>query len=1004
MKKSFYARYSWMILAIVCLATPFLLYNAKLAVDSNTNKVGDWIPKTFTETGELNWFRQHFMGDQFVVVTWDGCKLGGDPSAENSEPDDPRIEQLAQTLIPTDSTRPNAAKYMKYFKSVNTARRVLDRITAPPSSVPYAEAVRRLQGAMVGPDGRHTAVVINLTDDSINDFRSAIGRGVSGILVRQHPQGALYDALAECGITQDMARVGGPPIDNVSIDEEGDRTMTRLVVMAFTFGLGLAWFSLRSLRLTLIVLACGMLSAITGLAIVTLSGDKTDAVVLSMPSLLYILAISGSIHLINYYRDEVIERGVKDAEGRAIAHGWKPTLLCNVTTGIGMASLASAEILPIRKFGIYSAWGVMAMLIILFFYLPAALHYWPLKLKAKPEKKEEHAPSGIEQLLDKGWMRFGSWVIRNHYAVGTACILLTIFVGFGLARMRTNIDLMKLFHPQARILKDYQYLEEKLGKLVPMEIVLRFTPQAQGSIAQAGTKAESQPARNDADRFQQLTFLERMESVNMVQKAIEKQFGAEGANVVGRSMSAVTFAPTMVTEVEGLSNFAKRSGLNSRLEGSRKALESSGFYRAESKDDEELWRVSLRVAAFQNVDYGAFVKDIQQTVEPVVAAHSARAEVLAKVVQKRQNERYAGASIFIWNRSDEAPLAEGAHFSPPREKIFADALQTLLTRSRLRVASNTSDPATVPVTQLDRLHSYDCVVLVGAFTDADVSMIERRGGNVLDARRILNHQIDTLHVREAGGLRPATAGMAAVYTGVVPIVYKTQRVLLDSLISSSFWSFVTITPLMWFVSRSVFAGSVAMLPNILPILVVFGGMGWLNFAVDIGAMMSASIALGVAVDDTIHFMTWFRDDLDRTGDRKSALLAAYRRCATPTTEAALVNGLGLSVFAMSTFMPTRKFGWLMLVILVAGMVAELVMTPALLAGPLGVAFKPRRKKGSKNHEEPQQEQPVFEPVVAIPMPAPTTTKVPGPPHRGQAPAYALKGLSATEKRRSDMYR
>ncbi len=946
MKKTFFARYSWMILAFVAVSTPFLIYNAKLAVDSNTNKVGDWIPSTFTETGELAWFRKHFVGDQFVVLTWEGCDLGGDPSREGSKPDDPRIERLAETLVPSDPKSPNAAKYGKYFKSVNTARRVLTRITSPPSSVPYAQAVERLKGALIGPDGHSTAVVVNLTDSTLDDFRTAIGRGVNGFLGRNHPQGALFDALEECGIHQDEVRAGGPPIDNVSIDEEGDRTMARMVVLAFSFGLGLAWFSLRSIRLTLIVLACGMLSAVTGLAIIHICGDKTDAVVLSMPSLLYILAISGAIHLINYYRDEVNERGVEGAEGRAIQHGWKPTLFCNVTTGIGLASLYSAEIVPIRKFGVYSAWGVMAMLMILFFFMPAALHYWPIKRQQKKNEETEHHPGGFEEWANRFWEQFGGWVIRNHYAVGVSCILLTVFVGFGLARMRTSIDLMKLFHPEARILKDYMSLESRLGKLVPMEVVLRFTPGAQSSAAEHDAKESG--GKEAADRFQKLTFLERMESVNLVQNAIEQQFGEKGANVVGRSMSAVTFAPSIVSEGESLSQFARRSGLNSRLEASRQEFEQTGFFRIDTAGHEELWRISLRVAAFQNVDYGAFVKDIQQTVEPVVAAHEARAQVLAKVTEKRRSERYAGANVFIWNRSDDPAAGQDGQFAPQKEKTFADSLNTLLCRSRLRVQSNTADPATVPVTQLNRLRQYDCVVLVGEFSDADVHMIGRLGGNVLDARGILSRQMDTLHVRDAGGMRPAAAGIAAVYTGVVPIVYKAQRALLDSLISSSFSSFITITPLMWFVSRSIWAGSVAMLPNILPILVVFGGMGWFNFTVDIGAMMSASIALGVAVDDTIHFMTWFRDDLDRTGDRRSAILAAFRRCATPTTQAALVNGLGLSVFATSTFMPTKKFGWLMLVILVAGVVAELFMTPALLAGPLGFAFKPRRKGNKKD--------------------------------------------------------
>jgi hypothetical protein len=132
---------------------------------------------------------------------------------------------------------------------------------------------------------------------------------------------------------------------------------------------------------------------------------------------------------------------------------------------------------------------------------------------------------------------------------------------------------------------------------------------------------------------------------------------------------------------------------------------------------------------------------------------------------------------------------------------------------------------------------------------------------------------------------------------------------------------------------------------VLPVLMVFGGMGWLDIDVDVGSMMTASIALGVAVDDTIHYLNWFRKELDILGDRKLAIIAAYRHCATPTIQAATISGLGLSIFALSTFTPTQRFGILMLVILWLGAVAELIFFPALLAGPLGRVFKPRKKTG-----------------------------------------------------------
>ena len=178
-------------------------------------------------------------------------------------------------------------------------------------------------------------------------------------------------------------------------------------------GLGLAWWSLRSVRLTLIVFACGVLSAAAGLAFVFWTGQTTDAVMMSMPSMLYVLAISGAVHLVNYYRDAVHEHGLEGAPERALSHGWKPAFLCNVTTGIGLASLGTSDLEPIRKFGIYSAAGVAVMLIFLFLFLPAALQFWPIRpaaqgWRARPSGRPGRSGRGhdlVRRVLAAVWLR-----------------------------------------------------------------------------------------------------------------------------------------------------------------------------------------------------------------------------------------------------------------------------------------------------------------------------------------------------------------------------------------------------------------------------------------------------------------------------------------------------------------------------------------------------------------------------------------------------------------------
>jgi predicted RND superfamily exporter protein len=299
--------------------------------------------------------------------------------------------------------------------------------------------------------------------------------------------------------------------------------------------------------------------------------------------------------------------------------------------------------------------------------------------------------------------------------------------------------------------------------------------------------------------------------------------------------------------------------------------------------------------------------------------------------------------VCIWQPGLAEHPPKGVAVESPeyQEHIYAHALQRLLANARLRLTAANLRLSQFNDAQrkaaIQQFKSFDCVVAIGEVPNAELRSVDEASVRVVDAR-------DELVPPSEKPLLAVGTPISAVYTGVVPIVYKAQRALLENLIQSSFWSFATITPLIMVVCRSIFGGAVVMLPNVLPVLVVFGGMGWLGIPVDIGSMMAASIALGVAVDDTIHFLTWYRDGLNRLGERRPAIVYAYRRAGPPTMQAALISGLGLAVFAFSTFTPTQKLGWLMMTILLAGMVAELIMLPAILAGPLGRVFTIRRRE------------------------------------------------------------
>ncbi len=964
---TFFDKWGLYILVLTIAMVPGVFYCAGKAVQSNVNKVEDWLPKTFDETKQLGWFRKHFASDQFVVISWEGCRLRDAKGDASESVDDPRIERLAHLLVANDADHPLdpsdaslqpvkpvsdqwKADAAKYFKSVTTGRRVLERLTSAPLSLDEQLAVERLKGSLIGPDGRQTCVVVSLHNAALSQLKHIMSPGQYRIFRPNVPPGLLRQLIMSAGLDLNDVHLGGPPVDNAAIDEEGERTLVRLAGVSGLLGLILAYWSLRSALLTFIVFSSGVVSAAASLGTVWVTGQTVDAILMSMPSLVYVLSISGAVHLINYYRDAIRQHGMHGAVERAVAHAWKPAALSSITTALGLISLYASELVPIQKFGLYSAVAMLTLTGILFLFLPAALHIsrvgrrWvePTTGGDAHRRETESDEESLEKFTGTEifWRWFASRLVKHHALVMTTCLLFIGVVGWGITRNTTSINLLELFDGKARILQDYAWLEKNLGVLVPLEIVLKFDEQSLLPADATSIEAEDSQYR--------LTFLERMEAVARVQEVIAARFGSEGQDIVGSSMSAVSFAPPLPIASGNTVSFMHRKALNMRLESSRPEFTKAGFLEIDPEDNSELWRISLRVAAFKGVDYGQLINEMKVTVQPVVQAYTDRDRILRQVAVWKDKGTYSGAHVLLWDRTAADAKEQSASAIPVAHQSESSVphvatLNSLLVNARCRVYQRDFDPTSVTLTNMERLDATDAVVLVGDFSESDLRTI---AGSVPHTLVAGDTQASRARRALAGdpGIYDREPNVHAVYTGVVPIVYKAQRALLESLIESTLWSFLTITPLMMFVSRSLSAGAVAMIPNVLPVLVIFGAMGWMGIAIDIGSMMTASIALGVAVDDTIHFLSWYRECLDRVRSRREAIIACYAKCATPTLQAALISGLGLSVFALSTFTPTQRFGWLMLSILIAGVVAELLMLPALLAGPLGVVFQ------AKSHE------------------------------------------------------
>ncbi|MBI1310904.1 MMPL family transporter [bacterium] len=179
-------------------------------------------------------------------------------------------------------------------------------------------------------------------------------------------------------------------------------------------------------------------------------------------------------------------------------------------------------------------------------------------------------------------------------------------------------------------------------------------------------------------------------------------------------------------------------------------------------------------------------------------------------------------------------------------------------------------------------------------------------------------------------VRSAQLGYPIICTGIAPLIERAQHDIFDGFWKSVFTAFLLITAVMMVCLRSPLAAGVAMVPNVTPILLVFGSLGWMGIATDIGTMMTGSIALGIAVDGTFHFLTRYREVFEQTGDSRSATRDALITTGPPIVQATLITGLGMLALGMSNFGPTYRFGILMAVSLAVALVGDLILLPCLL--------------------------------------------------------------------------
>ncbi len=167
-------------------------------------------------------------------------------------------------------------------------------------------------------------------------------------------------------------------------------------------------------------------------------------------------------------------------------------------------------------------------------------------------------------------------------------------------------------------------------------------------------------------------------------------------------------------------------------------------------------------------------------------------------------------------------------------------------------------------------------------------------------------------------------------TGFGVAVSASSHLLVSGQMKSVLLGLMLIFGIMFLMFLSAKVGLIALLPNCFPIIMNLGIMGWMGIRLSTSTSLVASIAIGLAVDDTIHYLHRYNHEFKKDLNKDRALRDTVKSVGKPIIFTTLTISIGFFVLMFSHFKPTAIFGFLMVITMLTALIGDLILLPALM--------------------------------------------------------------------------
>jgi predicted RND superfamily exporter protein len=669
----------------------------------------------------------------------------------------------------------------------------------------------------------------------------------------------------------------------------------------------LLYMFFRSMRVVLFCNVVVFVAVIWSLGSIGLFNFNLSILMALIPPLMIVIGIPNCIFLLTKFHREVKDHGNKTkALSRVIQKVGNATFLTNLTTALGFSTFIFTNSEKLIEFGTIASINILMVFVLSITIIPIV---FSLAKEPKP-RHLKHLDKNYTKVVIEKLVHLSTARRPLVYVVTTCVIVLSIW---GLTKMEATGNLTGDLPASDPILKDIEFIQEHFGGAIPFEIMIDYKKDGRKMNPQVLAKMESVQAFLSEDTLmsKSIALTDMLKVINMAYYGNDPDY----FRLISRK------------DMRRLSNYVKNFQLDTERSSRANELYSE-FLNGDQqalvaliKEFEAIYE-GLALAGYgeiksnENSQFVAVLDDLMKSNYPKLGSAVSLSEVIDT----------ANTTLRIRMQIQDI----GSYEIAQKTDTLAKQLDAILNPNRNQVEAYYASYVAGSESYLDSIfhlsNSYRNE-LIARISDGDEELLYELD---MDPELIYSFQSRA----EFKDLLRASIDddyLDFLFTGTSVVAAEGTQYLVKNLLTSLMIAIVIIALLMSFLFGSWRMVVISLIPNFIPLLVTAGIMGFFHIPVKPSTILVFSIAFGISVDDTIHFLAKYRQELKvRRWNLKQCVVSALRETGLSMFYTSIVLFFGFSMFALSQFGGTQALGMLVSLTLLVAMLTNLAVLPSLL--------------------------------------------------------------------------